>query len=318
MNIAQIKPHHISSDPRRLVMRYERDASLQAFAGSLQLILQAILRDQAGDAVCLYELIEPGVLVLRERIGAPLARLETANLQLSEPASAWLRNLHVIEAIDDARNDLRVSDFPEVLLHQFTSIAVAPIRRDDVLLGIATLSWTSGARRIATDRLQPLLDCAAALLNRGGQTSAALRLIAEIANLESDLANLKIAERAAGVVNGADWTDHAPFVLQQHISRVLEGTDITRELKGQLAALQSRLHDRQVLATAKARLQDTLELDEESAYLFLRNASRRARRPLREIAQDILTGAINLQRTMNAQAAAPQRTTVVAAGPRRF
>lgn len=173
-------------------------------------------------------------------------------------------------------------------------------------------------RRIATDRLQPLLDCAAALLNRGGQTSAALRLIAEIANLESDLANLKIAERAAGVVNGADWTDHAPFVLQQHISRVLEGTDITRELKGQLAALQSRLHDRQVLATAKARLQDTLELDEESAYLFLRNASRRARRPLREIAQDILTGAINLQRTMNAQAAAPQRTTVVAAGPRRF
>jgi hypothetical protein len=117
MKIAQIKPHHLSSDPRRLVMRYERDASLQAFAGSLQLILQAILRDQAGDAICLYELIEPGVLVLRERIGAQQGRLETANLQLSKPANAWWRNLPVIETIDDARNDLHVSDFQEVPLH---------------------------------------------------------------------------------------------------------------------------------------------------------------------------------------------------------
>ena len=66
--------------------------------------------------------------------------METANLQLSGPASASLRNLRTMEAIDDARNVHRVSDLPEVLFHQFTKIAVTPIRRDDALLGVITLS----------------------------------------------------------------------------------------------------------------------------------------------------------------------------------
>ena len=308
MNTAQINTHQelksatrliqANSEPRRVVMRYERDASLRSFAGSLQLILQAILRDQAGDAVCLYEHIEPGVLVLRESIGASLGRLETANLQLSEPASDWLRSLRAIEGIENAQHDFRVSDFPEVLLHQFTEIAVAPIRQDDVLIGILTLGWTgvsAGAGPTATDRLRPLLDCAAALMSRGGQVSTALGLIEEIANLESDLANQKISERACNMVNGDHWTDHAPFALQEHISRVLEGNDITRELRGQLALLQTRYQDRHVLSVAKAHIQRTIGLDEENAYLFLRNASRRTRRPLRDIAQDVLKGAIALQ-----------------------
>ncbi len=51
-----------------------------------------------------------------------------------------VEDLRTIEAIDDARNVHRVSDLPEVLFHQFTNIAVTPIRRDDALLGVITLS----------------------------------------------------------------------------------------------------------------------------------------------------------------------------------
>jgi hypothetical protein len=98
--------------------------------------------------------------------------------------------------------------------------------------------------------------------------AAALRLIAEIANLESDLANLKLAERASCVVNGMDWTDHAVRLATTHLTS-LGGNRHHSRVDGTLGSLQSRLHDRQVLATAKARLQGTLELDEESAYLVL-------------------------------------------------
>ncbi len=286
----------------RLVMRYERDPSPRAFSESLQLILKAMLRDQAGDAVCLYEYIDPGTLVLRETIGMTVGRLESANLQLSEKASEWLRNLHTCESVGDAQRDFRVSDFPETLLHQFSTIVIAPIRDEGRLRGLITLGWrktSSAADKSSIERLKSLIDCAASLLLREPHQSATSRLLAEISEVETELANLKIAQRAADFVNNSQWTERAPFTLQEHVSRVLEGVDINQNLREHLAILQSRLHDRRLLATAKARVQHALGVNEEGAYLFLRNTSRRTRRPLRDIAQDVLNSDALLKKVAN-------------------
>lgn len=284
---------HSNSVSPRLTMKYDPGRSIGAFSESLQLVLKAILRDQAGDAVCLYECVSPATLVLRESEGTTLGRLESATLQLSQQSSYWLWNLNASEWIDDAQQDVRVSDFPETLLHQFTSIVIAPIRQNGHLRGLITLGWRQvnlSGRDSAIARVRSLVDCAAALLLREPQPSATRRLLAEITQAESELANLKIAQWATDYVNSAKWTERESFRLQQHVSRVLDAADINQNLREHLTILQSRLHDRRLLATAKARVQHVFGMTEESAYLFLRNTSRRTRRPLRDIAQAVLRG----------------------------
>jgi transcriptional regulator with GAF, ATPase, and Fis domain len=61
-------------------------------------------------------------------------------------------------------------------------------------------------------------------------------------------------------------------------------------------ALRIALKERKLVERAKGLIQRRSRLSEEDAYLFLRNQSRRARRPMAEVAEDIIAGA-GLRRT---------------------
>lgn len=295
MNALLSKPNteHPVRDAASVWMRYEKNSASGPFSESLQLILEAIRRDQACDAVSLYEFSNPRMLVLRESAGTHTGRREAANVQLSARSSEWLRSLTQIEEIPSAHQDLRVNDFPEVLLHRIKTITVVPVRREGLPLAVITLGWMAARPETllpASGSLQALIDCISRLVVTREQASAALHLACEIARLETGLADLKIAERASGLIDGAHWTQHTPFAIQEHVLRVLEHADINRNLREQLAILQSRVETRQLVTSAKARVQTALGINEESAYLYLRNASRRTRRPLRDIAEKVLSG----------------------------
>jgi transcriptional regulator with GAF, ATPase, and Fis domain len=61
-------------------------------------------------------------------------------------------------------------------------------------------------------------------------------------------------------------------------------------------ALHAALRERKLVERAKGLIQRRRRLSEEDAYHFIRNQSRRARRPMAEVAEDIIAGAA-LRRT---------------------
>jgi AmiR/NasT family two-component response regulator len=119
-------------------------------------------------------------------------------------------------------------------------------------------------------------------------SEATCDIVAEIARLEAELADLRIADRASEILAQRDPAQETVKAVHRHIERVLEGTDSASTLKQQLETLRSQVQDRRLVNRAKAFLQKTRRMSEEEAYLHLRNASRRERRPLREIANEVL------------------------------
>jgi AmiR/NasT family two-component response regulator len=52
--------------------------------------------------------------------------------------------------------------------------------------------------------------------------------------------------------------------------------------------LEEKVHDRRLINHAKARLQEVAMLTEDQGYLHMRNASRKTRKPLVVVAQEVL------------------------------
>ncbi len=114
-------------------------------------------------------------------------------------------------------------------------------------------------------------------------------LTARIAGLESQLAEVKIAERARGLAQQSDIYRKSE-ILSAHIASVLNSRQIEQMLTAYIITLEDRLEERRVLSEAKAVLQRTLHLSEEEAYFRLREASRRTRSRLVDIATQVCEG----------------------------
>lgn len=273
-----------------LKLDFDSSNSAQApFSRSLRLILQTILRQQQADVACLYVYDQSGnTLVLRLRAGQDWRRIESAHIQLSPAAAEWVSRLRSAEEISAAISDYRVTNFPEVILNGLTRIVVAPLRTGDQLTGLLTTGWKAGEGAAHLDGIMALTSSVAALLARSRLTESATDLVTQIAQLEAELADLKIAERARGLFGEPESPDRTAHLVKQHVQRVLEGTDSASLLRQQLEVLREQVRDRQLLNRAKSLLQQAHRMSEEEAYLHLRNTSRRERRPLRDVAVDVL------------------------------
>ncbi|MBC7925449.1 MAG: ANTAR domain-containing protein [Bryobacteraceae bacterium] len=280
-----------------ITIRFEKVQGVPApFERSLHLILQTAIRDQYASGACLYELEGSNTLSARDTLRTDSdgedQRLETASLELSKASSAWLLQLAEPVLIPEAATDARIIDFPEMLLYRYAALAVVPLRKRNALHGILTIGWEN-ANSLNTPphmvRLAALGNSAAALLTRSSESKSAAHLASKLVRLESDLADWKISERAAGVLSSDLWTDDVVMTLHDHVQRVLQSPDNSLlALERQVAELESALKDRKLLGQAKTVLQNSYTMTEEEAYLHLRNTSRRTRRALRDIADDIL------------------------------
>lgn len=129
-------------------------------------------------------------------------------------------------------------------------------------------------------------DSIASILRFVHNATALQVLTARIAEVQSELADLKISERARGVAAGGR-KDKA-VILNAHVSTVLTASQSEEALRTQLAELEDRLDERRLLVRAKELLQANRGLTEEESYTFLREASRRTRRRLRTVAQELI------------------------------
>jgi hypothetical protein len=127
-----------------------------------------------------------------------------------------------------------------------------------------------------------------AILRREAATKDYARRAARIGELEAELADSKIAARASGLLADEAGTRDLIGTIESHVEGVLRPSHFGTML-GQMAIdLEEEIAERKLTAQAKAMLQNDNGMSEEQAHLHLRTISRKSRRPLKEVARELI------------------------------
>ena len=102
------------------------------------------------------------------------------------------------------------------------------------------------------------------------------------------LVDSKIADRALGLLLERRWPAQAIEGLAGHVNNVLRPLAALGALETLVEELEDEIDERRVTAEAKAVLQAAHSISEEQAYKHLRSLSRKSRRRLRDVAQDVI------------------------------
>ena len=112
---------------------------------------------------------------------------------------------------------------------------------------------------------------------------------ARIGELEAQLADSKIASRTRGYLeNRGDSQHDIVEAVTRHVQNVLRPFESNALFEKRRKELESELEERELAERAKAILRESSGLSEDAAHLHLRMVSRKTRRPLREVALDVL------------------------------
>ena len=139
-------------------------------------------------------------------------------------------------------------------------------------------------------RARPRLDRIAAAMRAILAEAAADRyasLAGRLSDLEARLMDSKIADRVRGYL--ADETDSGPVeAISRHVETVLRPTRTRIMLEQALSELEEEIEERRLVARAKGILQATDLVSEEQAHMELRQRSRRLRKPLKDVARQVI------------------------------
>lgn len=111
---------------------------------------------------------------------------------------------------------------------------------------------------------------------------------ARIGEMEAELIDSKIASRAEGLLKEWRLDREAIGILEAHLDGVLRPTEFSTMLERAAKELVEEIAERKLTTQAKAMLQSVYSMSEEEAYLHLRTISRKTRRPLKEVARDLI------------------------------
>jgi hypothetical protein len=111
---------------------------------------------------------------------------------------------------------------------------------------------------------------------------------ARIGQLEAELADSKIADRACGLLATGPPPREAIDTIVRHVESVLRPGQLVTVL-GQLAEeIEREIAERDLTNRAKAVLQSRYGMSEDQAHVHLRLVSRKSRKRLRDVARDLL------------------------------
>jgi ANTAR domain len=114
------------------------------------------------------------------------------------------------------------------------------------------------------------------------------RQAARIGELETELIDDKIASRAEGLLQEWRLDREAIAILEAHVEGVLRPNRFGTMLEQASRALEEEIADRKLTTQAKSVLQSAYSMSEEQAHLHLRTMSRKSRRPLKEVARELV------------------------------
>ena len=159
----------------------------------------------------------------------------------------------------------------------------------DVLAQVALR--TKGPQSVTRPRLDRIAAAMQAI--RTAATEAAgedgyAHLVERLAELEVRLKDSKIADRVRGYLE--DQTDADPTeAIVRHVDAVLRPTRTRILLEQALSELEEELEERRLVAQAKGILQARDLVSEGQAHSELRLRSRRLRKPLKDVARQVIT-----------------------------
>jgi ANTAR domain len=115
-----------------------------------------------------------------------------------------------------------------------------------------------------------------------------VQVAARISELEADLVDEKIADRVSGLLNADNLNGDAIEVIERHVEKVVGARQFGQILEDLQRELEDRIAERSLTAQAKTVLQVEHGMSEQQAYLHLRIASRRSRKRIGDVAQQII------------------------------
>lgn len=139
-------------------------------------------------------------------------------------------------------------------------------------------------------RAKPELDRFAGTLETiwvAATTETYPALAIRIADLEARLLASKIADRARGLLSDDADSDPAE-VIARHVDSVLRTTQTQRILEQVLSGLEEEIQERRLVGEAKQVLRALYGVSEEQAHTRLRLLSRKSRKRLKEVAQQVI------------------------------
>ncbi len=116
----------------------------------------------------------------------------------------------------------------------------------------------------------------------------AIDLVTRITRQQAELADLKIADRAQGFLTHPE--PGAGEAMALHVECVLRARRFEALLDQFARDLEDQIEERKLITRAKSLLQSAHGLTEEEAHAQLRLSSRRSRRRLAEVAQQLIKG----------------------------
>ena len=113
------------------------------------------------------------------------------------------------------------------------------------------------------------------------------RLVERLAELEARLMDSKIADRVRGYLT--DETASEPSeAIARHVETVLRPTRTRIMLEQALSELEEEIEERRLVGEAKQIMQASDSVSEEQAHIELRLRSRKSRKPLKDVARQLI------------------------------
>jgi hypothetical protein len=167
------------------------------------------------------------------------------------------------------------------------SVAEFPLRVEDVVTGILSFVFGHGAisaeSRALLERIAVPVEAVWRLAHLP-RTYAALA--ARAGELEAELADSKIADRARGLL-AASQTSGTLDLVERHVETVLRARQMDKVLERISQELEQKVAERKLVTQAKAVLQRLHGMSEEEAHLQLQATSRKTRKPVKEVAREL-------------------------------
>jgi ANTAR domain len=164
-----------------------------------------------------------------------------------------------------------------------------PLRVDDAVDGILTVvvrgESIAPATRAVLERIARAIEAVWRLTLVPG---AYARMAARIGELEAELADAKIADRARGILANAQPPRDAVDAIVRHVESVLRPGQLGMVLTQLTAEMEQQIAERALANRAKAVLQNRYGMSEDQAHVHLRLVSRQSRRRLSDVARDFL------------------------------
>jgi hypothetical protein len=168
-------------------------------------------------------------------------------------------------------------------------VASFPLTIDDDVAGLLSFVFRNGTISAPARLLVEKIAGAIESLWRFSLIPARYARIAlRIGELEVELADAKIADRAAGMLQNAGSSGNPIDAIAHHVESVLRPSGFDNALVETEGRFAQQLAERQLTSRAKAVLQSRYGISEEQAHVHLRIVSRASRKKLRDVAQALI------------------------------